>query len=105
MYKCLQPVAMLFMIIERYHSGDPIPVYTRFRAQGRLAQEGLTYLSSWVSEDMTKCYQLMEAERRDVLDEWIRNWKDLVDFEVVPIVTSAEACKRVLDRAGEPSQA
>lgn len=56
----------------------------------------LKYISSWISEDLTHCYQLMEAERRELLEEWIGNWKDLVDFEVVPVVTSAEASSRVL---------
>lgn len=88
---------MLFMIIERFHSGDPIPIYARFRAQGRLAPDGLEYISSWVSEDLTHCYQVMRTDRRELLDEWIGNWKDLVDFEVVPVVTSPEAAKRVLD--------
>ena len=88
---------MLFMIIERFRSGDPVPIYARFRSEGRLAPEGLTYVSSWVSEDLTHCYQLMETDKRELLDEWIRNWKDLVQFEVVPVVTSAEASASVLD--------
>lgn len=87
---------MLFMIIERFHSGDPRPIYARFRSEGRLAPEGLTYVSSWVSEDLTHCYQLMETDKRELLDEWIGNWSDLVDFEVVPVVTSPEASKMVL---------
>ncbi|KAF2245462.1 hypothetical protein BU26DRAFT_68912 [Trematosphaeria pertusa] len=85
---------MLFMIIERFRSGDAAPVYARFRSQGRLAPEGLKYISSWVSEDMSHCYQLMEADKTELLDEWMSNWKDLVDFEVVPVVTSAEASAR-----------
>ncbi|ORY18541.1 hypothetical protein BCR34DRAFT_596130 [Clohesyomyces aquaticus] len=88
---------MLFMIIERFHSGNPAPVYARFRSQGRLAPKGLEYISSWVSDDLTQCYQLMEAERRELLDEWIGNWKDLVDFEVVVVMTSAEASVKVLE--------
>lgn len=88
---------MLFMIIERFHSGNPTPVYARFRSQGRLAPEGLVYISSWVSEDLKVCYQLMEADKRELLDEWIGNWEDLVDFEVVPVMTSSEASKKVLE--------
>jgi len=86
---------MLFMIIERFRSGDPKPVYTRFHEQGRLAPEGLAYVSSWVSEDLKTCYQMMETDKRELLDEWIANWRDLVDFEVVPVITSAEASVRV----------
>jgi uncharacterized protein DUF3303 len=89
---------MLYMVIERYRNGDPVPVYRRFRAQGRLAPETLTYVSSWVTSDMTTCYQLMECESRDALDQWIARWSDLVDFEVAPVITSAEAVERVAPR-------
>lgn len=87
---------MLYMVIERFRGGDPVPVYTRFRAQGRLAPDGLTYVNSWVSDDLTTCYQVMESPARDLLDEWIAAWSDLVDFEVIPVITSAEAAARVL---------
>ena len=89
---------MLYMVIERYRNGDPVPVYRRFRAQGRLAPEALTYVASWVTSDMTTCYQLMQCESRDVLDQWIARWSDLVDFEVAPVITSAEAVERVTPR-------
>ncbi len=82
---------MLFMIIESFREGDPLPVYRRFRDNGRLAPEGLRYVSSWVTADFRRCYQVMECEDRRLLDEWTSNWGDLVDFEVVPVVTSSEA--------------
>ena len=87
---------MLYMVIEQFRGGDPVPVYTRFRAQGRLAPDGLTYVNSWVSEDLTTCYQVMESPARVLLDEWIAAWSDLVDFEVIPVITSPEAAARVL---------
>ena len=87
---------MLYMVIEQFRGGDPVPVYTRFRAQGRLAPDGLTYVNSWVSEDLTTCYQVMESPARALLDEWIAAWSDLVDFEVIPVITSPEAAARVL---------
>jgi hypothetical protein len=82
---------MLFMIVERYRNGDPRPVYARFNAQGRLAPDGLTYVSSWVTTDLTTCFQVMETSDRALLDQWIARWNDLVDFEVIPVVTSADA--------------
>jgi len=82
---------MLFMIVERYRNGDPRPVYARFNAQGRLAPDGLTYVSSWVTTDLTTCFQVMETSDRALLDQWIACWNDLVDFEVIPVVTSADA--------------
>ena len=91
---------MLFMVIENFRGGDPRPVYARFRERGRLAPAGLTYVSSWVTADLTRCYQVMESPNRDLLDEWIAAWNDLVEFEVVPVVTSAEASARSDAQAG-----
>jgi hypothetical protein len=88
--------AMLFMIVERFRDGDAKPVYTRFREHGRLAPSGLTYVSSWVDDDLRICFQLMETDDRTLIDEWIANWRDLVDFEVYPVIDSAEAAKRAL---------
>ena len=83
------------MVIEHFHNGDAVPVYDRFRLQGRLAPEGLTYVASWVNEDLSTCYQVMETKERELLDQWIANWKDIVDFTVVPVMTSAEASEKV----------
>ena len=86
---------MLFMVIERFRDGDAAPVYARFRERGRLAPEGLSYVNSWVTADLTRCYQVMACDDRALLDEWIARWSDLVDFDVEPVVTSAEAAARV----------
>ena len=88
----------LYMIIESFHDGDAVPVYRRFRDRGRLAPDGLRYLDSWVDEPMRRCYQLMETDDRTLLDAWISNWSDLVDFEVIPVITSPEAAARVQPR-------
>ncbi len=82
---------MLYMVIEHFHNGDPLPVYRRFHERGRLMPDGVRYVDSWVSQDLTTCYQVMEAPQRALLDRWIEAWQDLVAFEVIPIVTSAEA--------------
>ena len=79
------------MVIEHFRGGDAAPVYARFRERGRLAPEGLTYVNSWVTADLARCYQVMACDDRALLDAWIARWSDLVDFEVVPVVTSAEA--------------
>ena len=86
---------MLYMIIERFRDGDPVPVYRRFREQGRLAPEGLDYVNSWVTPDLTTCYQVMQTDDRSLLDEWLANWSDIVNFEVHPVITSPEAASRV----------
>ncbi len=82
---------MLYMIIEHFRDGDPLPVYRRFRDQGRLAPDGLRYISSWVTTDLRHCYQDMESDDRSLLDQWMANWRDVADFEVVPVITSADA--------------
>jgi Protein of unknown function (DUF3303) len=85
----------LYMVIEHFKNGDAAPVYRRFRERGRLAPDGLTYVSSWVDGEMRRCYQVMETDDRALLDQWIAAWQDLVDFEVHPVITSAEAAARV----------
>ena len=85
----------LYLVIERFKNGDAIPVYRRFRDHGRLAPEGLTYVSSWITEDMKVCYQVMETNNRALLEQWMANWTDIVDFEVHPVVTSKQAAEYV----------
>ena len=86
---------MLYMVVEHFRNGDPAPVYERFRARGRLAPSGLRYVGSWVTPDLTRCYQVMECDDPALLDAWMAAWSDLVEFEVHPVITSAEAAARV----------
>ena len=86
---------MFFMIIEHYRNGDAKAVYERFRTRGRLAPEGLRYVNSWVTADLAHCYQVMECDDRALLDQWVAAWSDIVEFEVHPVVTSAEAAAAV----------
>ena len=89
---------MLFLVVERFRNGDPLPVYRRFRDEGRLAPEGLRYVASWVTKDLARCFQVMECDDPALLSEWTSRWEDLVEFEVVPVVTSAEAAAAVAPR-------
>lgn len=91
---------MLYMILEHYRGGDPLPVYRRFRDRGRLAPEGLRYVASWVTEDLAHCYQVMECDDPALLHRWIARWEDLVEFEIIPVVTSAEAAAKAAPRLG-----
>jgi hypothetical protein len=86
---------MLFMVVEHFKNGDAVPVYRRLREQGRLAPATVNYISSWVTADLTRCFQIMESPAREMLDQWLARWTDLVDFEVVPVITSAEAVAAV----------
>jgi hypothetical protein len=89
--------SLLYMIVEHFKNGDPLPVYQRFRERGRLAPEGLNYVTSWVDEKLQRCFQLMETDDVTHLNEWIANWNDLVEFEVYPVISSKEAADRVLN--------
>ena len=89
----------LYMVVEHFRNADALPVYRRFRERGRMAPPGLDYVASWVDEKLATCFQVMEAPDRALLDEWIRHWQDLVEFEVHPVMSSLEAATRVLSRA------
>ena len=81
---------MLFMVIERFKGGDPKPIGERFRRDGRMLPQGVVYQSSWVDAAGGRCFQIMEAPTPTSLNEWVGRWEDLVDFEIVPVLGSAE---------------
>lgn len=89
---------MTFLVIEHFRDGDAVPVYRRFRDQGRLAPEGLRYVASWVTEDFRRCFQIMECDDPRLLSDWTARWTDLVEFEVVPVMSSAEAVAAIAPR-------
>lgn len=80
------------MVIETFKDKDEI--YRRFAEKGRLMPDGLNYVSSWIDTDFKRCFQLMETENAKLFDEWIANWSDLTDFEVIPVITSKEAAEK-----------
>ncbi len=85
---------MRFMVIETFKNG-PEPVYARAAERGRMLPPGLSYVESWVdSRRLDRCFQLMEIDDPSLFETWIAAWSDLVDFEVVPVISSAEAAAR-----------
>jgi hypothetical protein len=84
------------MIIEKFHAGKVKELYKRFEKKGRLLPDGLTYVNSWINEQVTCCYQVMETDDVEKLHGWLRNWEDLSDFEVIPVITSDQAKEKVL---------
>jgi hypothetical protein len=86
---------MLFLIVEHFEHGGPKPVYERFAERGRMAPPGLEYHGSWVTADLTRCYQVMECADRALLDEWIAAWADIVRFEVLEVLSSPDAAAAV----------
>ena len=89
---------MLFMVIERFRNDDPAPVYERYREKGRMMPDGLSYIDSWVEPNFARCFQLMQCDDPKLLQQWTNHWRDLVDFEIVPVVTSKEAAEAIAAR-------
>ena len=86
---------MQYMIIERFHPGKVRMLYERFAEKGRLLPAGVNYLDSWIKEDVSICYQLMRSDSVEKIHEWISHWNDLADFEIIPVITSAQAKEKV----------
>jgi hypothetical protein len=86
---------MLYMVIEHFKQQDAVPVYRRFQEKGRMTPEGLEYVSSWVDMKLERCFQVMETSDPKLMFEWIGSWNDLVDFEVVPVMSSEDAVQTV----------
>jgi hypothetical protein len=94
---------MLFMIIERFKDGDPVPIYRHLRDAGRGLPEGVRYVDSWIEPNFDRCFQLMECDDAGLLMEWVLHWRGHATFEIVPVVPSKDTRARVephLDRKG-----
>lgn len=87
---------MLYMVIEQFKDVSGAAVYERFREKGRMMPDGLKYIGSWIEADSGRCFQLMETDDHALFQLWTANWDDLVDFEIVPVITSQEAAERHL---------
>ncbi len=79
---------MLYMVIEVFKPGMKDAIYDRYAERGRMLPEGLEYVSSWVEENGSRCFQLMQCERRELFLHWVKEWADLTDFEIVPVTVS-----------------
>ena len=81
---------MLLMVIERFKNKDPKPIGERFKRMGRMMPEGVAYHGSWIDPATARCFQLMEADSVEKLEQWAGRWADLAEFEIVPVVTSQD---------------
>ena len=86
---------MLYMVIERFKNREAVPVYRRFREKGRMTPQGLCYVDSWVETNFDRCFQLMECDDAQLLEDWSAHWQDLVEFEFVPLRTSKQAAELI----------
>ena len=81
---------MLFMVIERFKDRDALAVYRRFQERGRMTPDGLSFVESWVEANCDRCFQIMECDDVRLLQVWAAHWRDLVEFEFVPVVTGKD---------------
>ncbi|HEX8173552.1 MAG TPA: DUF3303 family protein [Pyrinomonadaceae bacterium] len=86
---------MLFMVIERFRNRDALSVYRRFRERGRMMPEGLRYMESWTEASLERCFQLMECDDPSLLQKWVAEWQDLVEFEFVAVVPSKQTLEAI----------
>ena len=89
---------MLFMVIEQFRNQDAKSVYRRFRQKGRLTPDGLEFVNSWVAADLSRCFQLMECSDVTLFQQWVAEWSDLIDFEIVPVLPGKETAAALADR-------
>lgn len=89
---------MLYMVIEQFNAGAAPEIYRRARTLGRQMPAGLEYVDSWVDLEYSRCFQLMRTEDPALFQDWIRAWNDLVNFEVIPVRTSAEATQTIASK-------
>jgi len=84
---------MQFMVIERFRNQDARAVYRRLQERGRLMPDGLAFVSSWVEADLGRCFQVIECNDATLLQRWVAEWVDLIEFEIVPVVPGKVAAE------------
>ena len=93
---------MLFIVIERFTDRDPAPIYARVREKGRSLPDGLRYVDSWVEVNFDRCFQVMECDDPVLLQRWVLGWRDLAEFEIVP-VSPSKAVRELFSPADSPA--
>ncbi len=83
------------MVVERFRDGQAKEIYRRFQEKGRMMPEGLKYVDSWVEVNFDRCFQLMECDDLRLFQEWVLQWQDLGEFEIIPVVPSKETAEVV----------
>jgi hypothetical protein len=84
------------MIIERFYPEKIKELYAKFDKEGRLLPDGVQYINSWIDEKVSACYQIMESDSPEKLQQWVNNWKEFAEFEIIPVISSAEAKAKIL---------
>ena len=88
-------IQMLFMVIEKFKNRNARAIYRRSREQGRMLPDGLRYVDSWVESNFDRCFQLMECDDPRLFQQWVIQWHDIIDFEIVPVVPSKQTMEAI----------
>ena len=88
---------MLYFVIETFRNQDGRAVYRRFRDKGRMVSDGLIFHDSWIAADLSRCFQVMECDDISLLQQWVGQWSDLVEFEIVPVQTGKDTAAALAD--------
>jgi len=81
---------MLYMVVEHFRNANAAPIGERFQLRGRMLPEGLTYQASWIDPKNARCPQVVETQDPALLTAWIKNWDDLIDFEIIAVESSTD---------------
>ncbi len=92
---------MLFMVLERFKNRDAVTIYRRLRERGRMMPDGLKYVGSWVEANFDRCFQLMECDDLRLFQQWVAAWHDLMECEIIPVVSSKDTVEVMSPMLGE----
>ncbi|ESZ25455.1 MULTISPECIES: DUF3303 family protein [unclassified Mesorhizobium] len=81
---------MQFIVIEDFTGCDRKEIYRHFGERGTLKPDALVVHHSWIAADMSRCFLLVEADDVTLLQRWVIEWSDLVEFEIIPVATNKD---------------
>jgi hypothetical protein len=84
---------MYFMVIEKFRNQNAKSIYQRLREKGRLMPDGVSFVNSWVEANLGRCFQVVECSDVLLLQRWVAEWADLVEFEIVSVVSGKETAE------------
>ena len=85
------------MVIETFKPGKVKELYAKFEEEGRLLPEGVEYIDSWINEEKTICFQLMQSTSAENLRLWIKEWNYYAYFEIIKVIISSDSKTSILN--------
>lgn len=81
---------MHYMIIWTYPPEKSQSVTERFQETGALPSEGVTMLARWFDISAGRGFAICETDDPVAIVRWVRQWSDLMSFEIVPVVNDEQ---------------